>query len=84
MAKLKSQLDRPSEHPDESKFNKLDKYENMIEQPQKPKDYDYLDFEENERRLKELTQPGKLDRFKSLLDNKDDIFPQVSNFGQGL
>ena len=43
-----------------------------------PKEFDYLDFHENERRLQELTRPGNLDRFKSLLQDKpqsNDIYP---------
>ena len=52
----------------------VDQYAPLVDQVEKPKEYDYLDFEANERRLKELTQPGKLDRFKNLLRD-DDIRP---------
>lgn len=37
-----------------------------VEKP--PKEYDYLDFEENERKLKELKEK-ELSRFKSLLNS---------------
>lgn len=44
---------------------------------EKPKEYDYLDFEDNERRLEQLKTQNDLNRFKSLLDSnaqKEDPF----------
>lgn len=36
---------------------------------EKPREYDYLDFEDNERRLEQLKTQNDLNRFKSLLDS---------------
>lgn len=36
--------------------------------PQKSKEFDYLDYEENEKRLKDLLNNNNLDRFRSLVD----------------
>ena len=71
MRNLKQQLNH---QPEPQHQVHVDQYAPLVEQVEKPKEYDYLDFEANERRLKELTQPGKLDRFKNLLRD-DDIQP---------
>lgn len=58
--------------------NALDVDKMAKDDVQKPKEFDYLDFSENEKRLQQLTRPGNLDRFKNLLgdESRADIFPR--------
>ena len=74
MKNLKSQfqVDQSAER------NALDVDRMAKEDVQKPKEFDYLDFSENEKRLQELTRPGNLDRFKNLLSDEPraDIYPR--------
>lgn len=76
MKNLKSQF-----QVEQSNRNELDVDGMAKENVAKPKEYDYLDFSENERRLQELTRPGNLDRFKNLLSDEPraDIYPQAND-----
>lgn len=77
MKNLKSQF-----QVEQSNRNNLDVDGMAQENVAKPKEYDYLDFSENEKRLQQLTRPGNLDRFKNLLSDEPraDIYPKPSEF----